>query len=156
MPATRPRPAALIARAHVLALALVLVSVACGGSPGAPAGIEDPGAVPLGEDVPDWFPPEVRPPAGSVVIDVIDDPAPGLGRTVTWRAEGSFAQVSDHVERLLEGLGWSTTVDPETVEDAGARRRTYFVENDSVFSIQLFEDDNLDGVRLSAELPAAG
>ncbi|MPY94496.1 MAG: hypothetical protein GEV08_15990 [Acidimicrobiia bacterium] len=142
-------------RGTVLLTLLVLVlAAACGGDGTAPEGIEDPGAVPLGEDVPDWFPGQVRPPAGSVVVEVIDDPAPDFGRTVTWRATGGFDDVTDHVERLLAGLGWAPAEETETEGDTGSRRRTYFIRNDTVFSVRVFEDESLDGVRLAVELPA--
>jgi hypothetical protein len=152
------RPGAAPPPRRLLALALVLAALstgACGGGADAPDVVDDPGAVPVGEDVPAWYPGQVRPPAGSVVVEAIDDPAPDFGRTVTWRAEGDFDDVVEHVERLLSSLGWTTTEQPETEEGAGSRRRTYFVENDTVFSIRVFEDESLDGVRMAVELPAA-
>ena len=74
---------------------------------------------------------------------------------MTWRVEPGFEDVVDHVDRLISGLGWTTTEETETDGDAGSRRRTYFIENDAVFSIRIFEDESLEGVRFAVELPAA-
>lgn len=146
------RPTTLAAAA---AAVLALGALSCGGSD-APVPIDDPGASASGQAVPGWFPAQVQPPPGSVVVEVIDDPAEGFGRTVTWRARGDFEEVADHVDRLLAGLGWTPTEEAETAGDVGARRRTWFLENDSVYSIRIFEDESLEGVRLAVELAAAG
>jgi hypothetical protein len=147
-----------VARRALAALSALLVAVAlvgCGDGSAAPAGIEDPAATASQGPVPDWYTAPVRPPAGSAVVDAIDAPEPGFGRTVTWRVPGSHEETVSHVERTFASLGWKET-DRTDVSEGGSRRTNLYVENDRVFAVRVFSDEALKGVRLTVELPAAG
>ncbi len=89
-----------------------------------------------------------------MLIDIISSPEPGLGRTLTWRYERAFDDIADELETILSSLTWTPTEITDTTGDAGARRKSYFIENNIVYAIRIFKDDTLNGVRLSAELPA--
>jgi hypothetical protein len=128
--------------------------VACGGGSAAPSGIEDPAASASPGTVPEWYTAPVRPPPGSVVVEAIERPEPGFGRTVTWRVPGSYDDTVEHVERTFGSLGWKETDRTDTTE-GGSRRTSLYVENDQVFAVRVFSDEALKGVRLTVELPAA-
>ena len=115
----------------------------------------DPAAQAPAVPVPDWFPRRFVAPAGARVVDVIERPEPGLGRTVTWRVPGRFDDVVTQVERVLANLGWSPVERTET-DDEGSRRTSWFIENGEVYAVRVYEDEVLEGVRLTVELPADG
>ena len=142
-----------------LALVLVLALAGCGGSSSV-AEIDDPVASQAPLPLPSWYPKAFLAPAGATVVDVIDVPEPGQGRSVTWRSNESFESVEKKVDASLASLGWKPT---EKTTDAakggvaaGTRRSTWFIENGTVYAIRLFQNDNLAGVRLSVELPVGG
>ncbi len=141
--------------AVVVVLAVLATMAACGSSSKGPSGVDDPGAVAGdGQPAPAWFPAEFRAPSGSVIVEAIDDPEPTFGRTVTWRTTLGFDAVTSYVENTMRSLGWTPTNTTEDGDD-GSRRTTFFIENGTVFSIRVFEDEALEGVRLAVELPAA-
>jgi hypothetical protein len=125
---------------------------ACGGA-AQPAAVEDRAGRETGRPVPAWFPRSFAPPPGSTVVDVIDRPEPGFGRTVTWRVPGRFDAVVDDVRKRLASLGWRP-VRESTFSDPGTRRHSFFVESDEVYVVRVFEDELLEGLRLTVELPA--
>lgn len=116
--------------------------------------VDDPSSTAPAVERPTWFPKPFEPPQGGVLIDVIDKPEPGLGRTLTWRYDRSFDEVAAEVETILSGLTWVPTEVIETDGDAGAKRKSFFIENNVVYTIRVFKDDALSGVRMSVELPA--
>jgi hypothetical protein len=144
--------------ATLLVAALLAITVTmlggCGSDePDEPPGIVDPAARAQPATLPDWFPRRFVAPAGSAVVDVINRPEPGLGRTVTWRVPGDFDEVLGQVETVVRNLGWQPTERTEAA-DEGARRTSLFIENSEVYAVRVYEDDTLDGVRLTVELPA--
>ena len=154
-PARRParRGRWRVALAGALLGLAVLLGGCGGGASAPPAGIEDPAAT-ARVPVPGWYTARFRPPAGSVPVESIDDPDPGFGRTVTWRVPGSFDDTLDAVQRSFRSLGWAPT-DRKDTTGSGARRTSFYLENDQVYAVRVFADDTLSGVRLTVELPAA-
>lgn len=137
------------------ALLAVLTTVAVGGCRGTAApDIRDPTVTAPALDPPDWFPRPFSPPRGGTLIDILAEPEPGSGRALTWRYDRSFDAIAKDVEQTLASLSWVPTEVAETEGDAGARRKSYFVENEVVFVIRLFSGEGIEGVRLSVELPA--
>ena len=138
----------------LIALGLGVATIGCGsGSSEAPEGVVDPAAQARSAPLPSWFSSRFVPPAGSVVVDWIDRPEPGLGRTVTWRVPGEFEDVVGQVEVVVRNLGWQPTERTDAT-DEGARRTSLFIENSDVYAVRIYEDETLDGVRLTVELPA--
>jgi hypothetical protein len=54
---------------------------------------------------------------------------------------------------VLANLGWPPVERTET-DDEGAKRTSWFIENGEVYAVRVYEDDVLEGVRLTVELPA--
>jgi hypothetical protein len=140
----------------MLSLVLALAALGgCGGGTAAPQGIDDPVATATPQPVPDWYTAPFRPAAGSVVVEAIETPDPGFGRTVTWRVPGSFDDTLTNVNRTLDSLGWKASNRQDSSEGA-TRRTSFIVENDQVYAVRVFSDQALQGVRLTVELPASG
>lgn len=140
----------------MLALASVaLVGTGCGseGSDQPPGVVDRVAEAGPATTLPAWFPRRFVAPTGSAVVDVISDPEPGLGRTVTWRVPGDFDEVLGQVETVVRNLGWTATERTEA-RDEGANRTSLFIENSEVYAVRVYEDEALDGVRLTVELPA--
>jgi hypothetical protein len=87
------------------------------------------------------------------VVEAIDDPEPGFGRTVTWRVPGGYDETLREAERTFRSLGW-TPSDRKERSEGGTRRTSFYLENDQVYAVRVFADDTLAGVRLTVELPA--
>jgi hypothetical protein len=136
----------------VALLGITSALVGCGGGGSGPTGIQDPAAT-ASAPVPDWYTAPFRPPARSTVVEAIADPEPGFGRTVTWRVPGSYEDTVKATESSFQSLGWKPT-DRKDSSEAGARRTSFYLENDQVFAVRIFADDTLAGVRLTVELPA--
>jgi hypothetical protein len=142
----------LVVAALVVASAST-VPAGCGGGGSRPTGIDDPAATASAGTVPDWYTAPFRPPAGSVVVEAIDDPESGLGRTVTWRVPSSYDDTIGQVEATFHSLGWKPT-DRKDDSEGGSRQTSFYVENEQVYAIRIFADAALKGVRLTVELPA--
>ena len=143
-----------LTRRRFVAFAATASLGAAGCRQGVQVKVDDPSADAPAVDRPDWFPKPFEPPKGGVLIDLIDEPEPGLGRTLTWRYDRGFDDVAAELETILSSLGWTPSEVTDTSGDAGARRKSFFVENNVVYAIRVFKDDTLNGVRMSVELPA--
>jgi len=153
--ANEARPRAQRARTVALRLVLVAATVtACGSGAKPPDPIDDAAAVATPVAVPDWFPSEWKPPPGAVAVEVISEPEPDFGRTVTWRSSAGYDEVVDQVGNGLAGLRWTPTEVTEDTDTFGTKRTSFFVENGSLYAIRVFEEAALDGVRITAELPS--
>jgi hypothetical protein len=104
------------------------------------------------QTLPSWFPSGFAPPPGSQIVEVIQQPAEGVGRTVTWRVPGSFDTAVTDVARTLDNLGWRP-VDKTESNEGGSKRTTFFVENSEIYAARVYQDEALPGVRLTVELP---
>ena len=135
---------------------VVLALVGCGGTSDV-TGVDDAIATQAPLPLPSWYPRAFVAPAGATVVDVIEVPEPGQGRSVTWRVSEPFESVEKNVDATLASLTWKptekTTDTAQGGVAAGTRRTTWFIENGTVYAIRLFRNDSLAGVRLSVELP---
>jgi hypothetical protein len=139
--------------AALLGSALLLATVGCGSGGADPPEVVDQAVLARPGSVPEWFPRRFVAPEGSAVVEVIEEPEPGLGRTVTWRVPGDFDDVVSQVERVVENLGWKPT-ERTASADEGAEQTSLFIENSEVYAVRIYEDDVLEGVRMTVELPA--
>jgi hypothetical protein len=137
----------------VATLIVLLGGVACGSSgSGRPAGIQDSLTASPSQTLPVWFPSRFVPPPGSRIVEVIQQPEAGLGRTVTWKVPGTFDDAVTNVERTLNNLGWKPS-DKTISNEGGSKRTTFFVDNGEIYAARVYEDEALPGVRLTVELP---
>lgn len=148
--------AALVATSSLALGALGLAG--CGGGEDGPGGIVDPAAGPaVAERAPAWFPAQYPPPSGGVIVEVIEDPQTDndeieFGRSVTWRVDRSYEEVLRETDAVLASLQWTPTSRDATEGDADSERTAIYIENDTVWVIQVYTDANLAGTRVTVEL----
>lgn len=160
----RPRPAVWLRRwaARLAVGSLLLLGVAfpgCStGSAGTPGGISDEASSNVTQARPPWFPAQFPGPPGGVIVEVIDEPdtdnaAISFGRSVTWRVDRSYDAVLEDIDAILASQGWTPTDRLATTGEEDTRRTSIYLENGTLEVIRVYTDANLDGVRVTVELP---
>ena len=105
-------------------------------------------------ELPDFFPPEWGLPPRATLVDVQAEPDdPTIGPSATWIVDDNHEGVVEDTETILTSLRW-TIIETQAEPGADAQRTYFLIDNGRAYSVTVFTTPQLEGTRLTLELPS--